>query len=277
MRFKPHKTPCMALALCIAIVLLCSCSMFYTPAVPSDASSEASEAQPLFVSAPPEEAKIPDNSFIPAVEKAADKNHDTVGWLYIPGSDVDNSVLQSFDNSYYIRRNEQRTDDIYGCYFVDYDASVDEAAGLARNIIIYGHSDLTDNPDGKRFSQLFKFTGEDFAQATPNIYFSTNTDDMVWRVFAVLYANKSFSYILPNPSDTQYERIIEKARGGSLYDYDVEVTGDDHILTLSTCSVKHGTGGNYRFVVMARLLREGESFDDILAAPIPNPDNALVE
>ncbi len=265
-------------ALCLVMVSLCACgmeSLLYTNTV-KPVSSEQKEEQPLFVSAPPEEAKPPENSFTLQISKAAQKNRDVVGWLYIPGTDINNSVLQAFDNSYYIRRNEQRQDDIYGCYFVDCDAPVSTVDELAPNTIIYGHSDLKDNPEGKRFSQLFGFTDEEFAKNTPNLYFSTGEDDLVWRVFAAFYTHTSFHYIATHPSDTEFERIVEKAREGSLYDYDVEVTRGDRILTLSTCSVKHGTTGEYRFVVMARLLREGESFDDKLGAPVPNPDAKLL-
>lgn len=275
MRPIRHERIIRLVALCFAAACLCSCSMFYTTTVKPASSAQASEA-PLFVSAPPEEPKPLENSFITQVNKAAEKNHDVVGWLYIPGTDINNSLLQSFDNSYYIRRNEQRRDDIYGCYFVDCDAPMESSEALAHNTIIYGHSDLKDNPDGKRFSQLFKFTDEEFAKKTPNIYVSTREEDLVWRVFAVFYTHTSFNYILTEPTKTEFERIIEKAREGSLYHYDVDVTSDDRILTLSTCSIKYGTTGEYRFVVMARLLREGENFDDKLKAPEPNPDAKLL-
>ena len=278
MRPITAQTAFRLLAICLASLLLCACgmeSLFYTTSV-KPVSSQQNEQQPLFVSAPPEEAKPPENSFLSQISKAAQKNRDAVGWLYIPGTDINNVVLQAFDNSYYIRRNEQRQEDIYGCYFADCDAPLDETEELAPNTIIYGHSDLKDNPDGKRFSQLFGFTKEEFAKNTPNIYFSTREDDLVWRVFAVFYTHTSFRYIATHPSDTEFDRIVEKARQGSLYDFDVEVTRDDRILTLSTCSVKHGTTGEYRFVVMARLLRQGESFDDKLKAPVANPDAKLL-
>ncbi len=262
-------------ALCMTALCLCSCSMLYTTTV-KPASSQTVEEQPLFVSAPSEDAKAPENSFLLQISKAVEKNRDTAGWLYIPGTDINNSVLQAFDNSYYIRRDEQRADNIYGCYFADCDAPLASAAELAPNTIIYGHSDLKDNPDGKRFSQLFKFTQDEFVKKTPNIYFSTSEEDLVWRVFAAFYTHTSFHYISTHPSETEFKRIVEKAREGSLYDYNVDVTADDRILTLSTCSVKHGTSGEYRFVVMARLLREGESFDEKLDTPQQNPDAKLL-
>lgn len=260
-------------ALLCAALYLCACSVFYT--VPEQAASGSRDDQPLFVSAPSQEEQKPRNSFVSQVQKAAQKNPDTVGWLYIPGTDIDNSVLQSFDNSYYIRRNEQRKDDIYGCYFADADAPIGTVEEFAPNTIIYGHSDLKDNPDGKRFSQLFRFTDETFAKQTPNIYFSTAEKDLVWRVFAVFYTHVSFNYILTHPTETEFARIVEKAKEGSLYQYDVDVTADDRVLTLSTCSVKYGTTGEYRLVVMSRLVREGEDYADKLNTLKANPEPKL--
>ncbi|SDM72972.1 class B sortase [Acetanaerobacterium elongatum] len=257
---------------------LCSCSMFYTNTVKTiSQQSIEGELNKKPDSSVPSSNVFTGNSFLKNVSKAADKNHDTVGWLYIPSTDIDNSVLQSFDNSYYIRRDEQRNNSVYGCYFVDCDCPVGTAQELARNTIIYGHSDLKDSADGKRFSQLFKFADEAFAKATPNVYFSTAQQDLVWRVFAAFYTKTTFNYIQNNPSDTQFERMIQKAREGSLYNYDVDVTGSDKILTLSTCSVKYGSDGTGRFVVMARLLRDGEKPYEAPKSPVKNSGARQVE
>ncbi len=258
------------------LLSLCSCSMFYTSTVQT-VSQDSNEA-PLFTKPQSSEAGSgTEDSFLNDVKKAVEKNKDTVGWLYIPSTDINNSVLQAFDNSFYIRRDEQRGDSVYGCYFVDCDSPIGTAQEFGRNTIVYGHSDLKDSPDGKRFSQLFKFADPAFAEKTPNIYFTTAQQDLVWRVFAAFYTKTSFHYIQTEPSDTQFERLLEKAREGSLYDYDVEVTAADKILTLSTCSVKYGNDGTGRFVVMARLLREGEKPDDLPKPPVQNPDSKLVE
>ena len=53
--------------------------------------------------------------------------------------------------------------------------------------------------------------------------------------------------------------IVNEARERSEYDYnDVEVNGDDKILTLSTCSYKYGIRNDVRFIVMAKLVTEDD-------------------
>ena len=53
--------------------------------------------------------------------------------------------------------------------------------------------------------------------------------------------------------------IITEAKQRSEYVYNVDVTGEDKILTLSTCSYKYDKRNDVRFVVMAKLLDEGEA------------------
>lgn len=183
-------------------------------------------------------------------------NRDTVGWLDVPGTDINNSVLQSHDNDFYLRRNERKQYEVYGCYFADYECSVGNRDVLSPNTIIYGHSSPGDDPDGRRFSQLFRFTDPDFAAKTPVIHFSTLDDFMVWQVFAVFYTDIGFNYISSDPSDG-ITAMAAQAMEKSLYNYGVEIGPDDHILALSTCTEKYGDS-NHRFVVMARLLPKDE-------------------
>ncbi len=178
------------------------------------------------------------------------QNRDTVAWLKVPGTEINNSVVQSYDNAYYLRRNERRQYDVYGCYFLDYECMIGSREDLSRNTIVYGH-----DPNSKRFSQLYKFLDPAFARATPTIQFCTQQDPMDWQVFAVFYTNISFNYIAVEVDDEEFAEIITTARQKSIYDYDVEVGVEDKILTLSTCTVKYGDH-EHRFVVMAKLMDE---------------------
>lgn len=190
-----------------------------------------------------------------ALDYETTQNPDTVAWLYIPNTRINNSVVQSFDNQVYLRANERREYSVYGCYFADAECNVSTRELLNHNTIVYGHSDLQDNPEGPRFSELFKFTDPEFARITPVIEFSTLYDFMDWQVFAVFYTTVDFDYIAAEP-EGGIANLAEEAKKRSIYDYGVEVGEDDHILTLSTCSIRDGNDGTHRMVVMAKLLPE---------------------
>lgn len=181
------------------------------------------------------------------------KNPDTVGWLTLPGTDIDNSVVQTHNNSYYLRRDERKQDSVYGCYFADYECSVSDSENLLRNTIIYGHSDLKDNPEGPKFSQLFRFTDPQFAEQNRTVLLSTPEETLEWEIFSAFYTDISFDYVRANLTDEEQKAIIDTAVKLSVHDYGIVPAVGDKLLTLSTCSVRDGNDGNHRFVVMARL------------------------
>lgn len=222
-------------------------------AVLVDGAGEAATGEAGEIAPPIEEGSGAD--LLNALDYETTQNQDTVAWLLIPNTRINNSVVQGFDNLIYLRANERREYSVYGCYFADAECNVYSRELLNHNTVVYGHSDLQDNPEGPRFSELFKFTDPEFAQRTPVIHFSTLRDFMDWQVFAAFYTDTAHDYISAEP-EGGIQALAREAKRLSLYDYGVEVGEDDHILTLSTCSVRDGSDGTHRFVVMAKLLPE---------------------
>lgn len=219
------------------------------------------------------------------------KNSDVVGWLRIPDTTIDEAVVQYTDNKYYYRRDNLGNEDIYstGCYWMDFEClSGATAEDLGKATVIYGHNvdygkvwgfpqpnpyttnvgtDAVDEPTGDKFSQLFHYTDIDWAKDHPYIYFSTPEEDLVWEVFSVAYTSTDFRYIDVLQKGTkesitgeQMMELVEEGRERSEYDYnDVVVDEDDKILTLSTCTYKHGNRDDLRFIVMAKLVTEEDT------------------
>ncbi len=180
-------------------------------------------------------------------------NKDTVGWLTVPNTDIADPTMQSVNNDYYLRQNENLEYDPYGCYFVDYESNIGDRDEMSDNTIIYGHSELTFNPDGLKFSQIFKFTDEEFAKETPIIRYASLEELMIFEVFAVFYTDINFNYIAVDSSPEEFSNILTTAMDLSIYDYSADVDTEDKILTLSTCD-PDSADGTGRFVVMGKLL-----------------------
>lgn len=206
-------------------------------------------------------------------EKAMEKhalNADTIGWLYVPGTTLDNEVLyypNKEDKFHYLRKDFYGNYSFAGSYFVDYRSKFDGGRkGMSKNNTIYGHS-MTDNPNDTLFSQLKKYKDINYAQNTPYIYFATLEEDIAWEVFAVYVTNVSFFYNTPNPSDEDFKAMVDTAKAKSIYDFGVEVGPDDKILTLSTCLYEHngvsyGYPNNFRYVVSAKMVPRFEELKE---------------
>ena len=237
----------------------------YIPAVPE----AQPEPVPLFERPP---------SFIELIAGKYARNPDTVGWLFVPGTSIDDVVVHypHDANEFYLRRNFERRTSMSGVYFADFRNTFDgTVAGLSRNTVIYGHSlDLNDDPDAPYFDQLKRFLDEDFARENPYIFFSVAGQDLVWEIFAVYYATISLPYNLPDFTDQGFLDILGQMRKRSQFIYDVDVGVDDKILTLSTCTYIFTPGvfpNNYRFVISARLVEEGADLP-LTANLVVNPE-----
>jgi sortase B len=210
---------------------------------------------------------VPDLTALVAASKQ--ENADVVGWLQIPGTEIDRVILQNppnlADNTYYLNRDFQKSPHRDGCFCTDFRVKTGDGsrAALSRNTTIYGHS-WTDDPDGALFAQLKRYRDPDFARAHPYIFYSTHRETMVWEVVAVFEATTAFPYITPDPSDKRLRSNLARIEELSLYDYANPPTMADKFLTLSTC-VYSVLGqpelpalNDYRFVVMARLVAPDE-------------------
>ncbi|MCL2055958.1 MAG: class B sortase [Oscillospiraceae bacterium] len=230
------------------------------------------------------EVGVVNNGFHLLAREKFDENSDTVGWLNIPGTVIDDPIVwyPGDVNAYYLYRDFNKTpvgtaagnagNNYLAAYFADFRSNMrDGTNNFTRNTTIYGHNvDLADNPDGRAFAQLLKFLDEDFARKTPYIYFSTTEEDFAWEVFAVFYAlvDGNFNYHRPNDDLREFESVIvEGVLPRSIYNYEGGVTADDKIIALSTCTYTipiHnisflGYPNNYRYVVMAKLVKPGHA------------------
>lgn len=212
------------------------------------------------------------------------KNKDTIGWIYIDGTTVNDVVVKvnyNDDNKYYLRRNANGENDNDGCYYADWRCKTGNRNSISKNTVVYGHNlgrsasglipDYQNHANGPKFAQLLKYQDEEFAKTHPYIYYSTIEEDMVWQVFAVFYTDIKFDYIEPNPADATFNSLLKKAQDLSFYNYDVEVSSNDKILTLSTCTYRMADDtklhypNDYRYVVMAKLLPADAVLEDTVS------------
>lgn len=242
------------------------------PAAPPPGISQDGTSQPApqgGPSQPPYRPEVPDVA--QQLRQSRQRNPDTVGWLYIPDTAVNEPVLQTSDNDYYRFHDEEKNYRESGSVFADYECTLGDGRGetFSQNTILYGHNlgnprGVKDDVQGERFAQLLHFTDEVFAREHPYFFFITERGVQTYEIFSVAYLDTNtepVSYILPEYPAAAFSLLIEDMKRRSLYDYDVPVGQEDKIMTLSCCSHKYGSEREnpyQRFVVMGRLLGEEE-------------------
>lgn len=202
-----------------------------------------------------------------------DVNKDVKGWITIPDSDIDYVVLQSSedDPEYYLNHNMFYKEDKAGSLFLDIKSSVEDQT---KNIVIHGHNmTSTDN----MFHRLLEYKNLDYYKERPVFQFDNIYEPGQWKIFSIFITNGSsnkeelFDYTRTSfRNDSDFLNFIYQLRIRSLFNMDtIDVNEDDTIITLSTCSYEVK---DYRTVIVARKLRDGESLEVDVDNVIINPE-----
>ena len=199
----------------------------------------------------PEEPSIPNDETTPKdnrnpiIVALKELNDETVGWLNVPGTNIDYPVVKAKDNAYYLRHNFKKEKDYNGWVFMNY---LNSAEMLDKNTIIFAHNRYYSNI---MFGTLNKVGKKTWYQNIKDnlITYSDINKEMKWEVFAAYTVPVTDDYLETNFStDEDFNNFIKMIRSRSVISSDLEIKSTDKILTLSTCA-----DINTRFVVHAVL------------------------
>lgn len=85
----------------------------------------------------------------------------------------------------------------------------------------------------------------------PVLYYLTPDDDYKIELYAGLVVKRDSVIYSPNPRKSEFAEFLTYAKEHSTFQSDVEITEDDTLITLSTCSYEYN---NARYIVMGKLL-----------------------
>lgn len=175
-------------------------------------------------------------------------NKDTVGWLTVNNTRIDYPVVQAKDNDYYLKRDYYQSKNRHGWIFMDYRNNPDE---LNENTIIYGHNLANQTMFGTLRYALNSYWYK--KSANQIITFNTPNENMKFQIFSIYTIPTTNDYLdITFPTTDVFQAYIDLVKGRSIYDFNIEVTTDDKILTLSTCA----NGNDKRLVIHAKLIKE---------------------
>lgn len=187
------------------------------------------------------------------------ENQDFVGYLSAEAVNLNLPVVQTSNDEEYLKKNFYGQTTKYGCPFVTHLNNIDP---LDMNTVIFGHH-MNNNTI---FGTLDAYKKIDGFKKAPVITFNTLYKDYQWKIIAAFITNAYgkddvngyvFPYYFTSLSSYEkYSSYLNELAQRSLYDTGVDVVPTDRILTLSTCSHEFEDA---RFVVVARLVRPGES------------------
>lgn len=228
-------------------------------------------------------------------------NDDFIGWLNIPGTNVDYPIMQSdpdeeFEpcssytdygyceqcssilkndgagaHEFYLHHSFDKYYSFAGTIFADYEGEFD-VNKMPNNTILYGHNMRYEH----QFTALNNYrTDIGFLRLSPTIHFDTLYQKNQYKIFAVFLTNtredqgEVFDYYnnISFSSSADFYNYVLECMDRSMYETGVDIEYGDELLTLSTCDASIGLE-DMRLVVVARKVRENES-------PTVDPDNIV--
>ena len=177
------------------------------------------------------------------------ENPDFVGWIYIPGTNINYPVVQTIeDEEYYIHRDFEGNYSSSGTLFCSANSSVENPS---QNIIIYGHHMRSET----MFGRLTYYQSEAYYQEHRYIYFFTNWWEGVYEVVGAfptdIHEGTYPYYNFTNGTVAEFNEWVANTIDRTPYVTEgrADVHYGDQFITLSTCNYHISNG---RFVVIAR-------------------------
>ena len=199
---------------------------------------------------PTEPPEPTEPQILPEYQPFYDMNNDMVGWIYIPGTEVNYPVMQTPDHKdFYLKRTFYKQWSDWGAIYAREDCDINAPSD---NITLYGHH-MADN---SMFASLDYYKKESFWKDHQTFSFDTLYEHHTYQVFAVFKTTGNvggFPYhqFVYAADEAEFNQFVADIKAMSFYDTGITAEYGDKLLCLSTCEY---TLNNGRFIVVAKRI-----------------------
>lgn len=175
-------------------------------------------------------------------------NPDAAAWLYCADTPVNYPAVLGPDNSYYLYRAFDGSDDSAGTLFFDCRNSPDLTD---RHLVLYGHR----MKDDSMFGSLVGYAEESYREAHPVMYLLTEAQNYRVEIFAcrTVTADDLDNFTVHFPDESAYIRYLADAVSDSYWQPPFPIERGYATLTMVTCST-YRSDTNPRVLVHGRLV-----------------------
>lgn len=161
-----------------------------------------------------------------------EKNSDFVGWLTVPGTNIDYPVMQTNDNpDFYLRKNFYKRYSLAGTLYAEEGCDISTPSD---NITIYGHH----MQNGTMFENLAKYEDEEFYKEHKYMTFDTLDYYAKYEIVAVyksqVYTGEEdeFPYwaFINAQGQSNFDTFFDEVEERELYSIDTEYKFGDKFL-----------------------------------------------
>ena len=178
------------------------------------------------------------------LESMKSNNPDIVVYLTVDGTNINYPIVQTNNNDYYLNNDINKNYSLNGWPFMDFRNNSEMSD---QNTIFYGHNLLNKTSFGS-LKNIFSIKW--FNDSTHQIIVTSSDYYYIYNIFSIYESDASVDYLMVDFYNNEFEQFIINLKSKSIFDFNIDVSNDDKIITLSTCS----DDSNKRRVVHAKLM-----------------------
>lgn len=158
------------------------------------------------------------------------QNNEVIGVITIPNTNYQKAIMQHSDNDYYLNHLENKKSHYMGSIYLDFRVNITND----KKLLIYGHN-------SKNISMPFKilerYYDKNYYQEHQYIEILTPEKTRLYQIFSIYVETNDFDYMQTdyNNQKTWFNHLT-KLKNNSLYETNINITPNDNILILQTCS-----------------------------------------
>ena len=158
-------------------------------------------------------------------------NPDIVGWIYVEAiPEISYPIARGTDNDYYLHHTIEGVKNTSASIFMDYNNKADFSDA---NTIVYGHNMRNQS----MFGRLKQMRDQSVYDQSPYFWIMTPNANYRYRIYSatgVPYDDEV--YTLFSAGGPEFKQYLEKMKSKSDVTNDAAFTGNEKVVTLSTCT-----------------------------------------
>ena len=198
-------------------------------------------------------------------------NPDTVGWIYIPGTTINYPIVQSSDDSYYLKHDFKGSVGYIATFGAIFLEAENKANFSDSNNVIYGHH----LNDGSMFAPIADFSDQATFDGSRTVYILTPSGNYRLKTFSLVHC-ASTDPIVQTQFTNEAERIsyVQDKMDRSVVSVSDVPAADNmkRTFAFSTCDNLPSDGRWVLFAYVAESTVSGEAGQDL--SLIANADDA---
>ena len=179
------------------------------------------------------------------------ENYYKIGWLQVQGTNIDVPILDATASNDSLAYS-------FGWRSPSYTTGENREVLLGHNVLNVSSTPMSSNDNLRDFEALMSYSYYDFAKDNLYIQYTKDGKDELYLIYAIGFYDYTFDSSESFSDSKQIKQYIQKVRNNSIYRYNVDVSEQDTLLTVKTCTRYFGVNEKQQFIIDARKVRDGE-------------------